>query len=222
MVRVLDFYNLKNMLIGGASELKKNIAIVNELNVFPVPDGDTGTNMLKTFEGGVKAVINLSQGGASELLSAFSSGAMLGARGNSGVILSEFIKGFAKEVKGESLTVQEIKSALNSGVKCAYDAVETPVEGTILTVIKKATEYVCSHVDDKADIIELLSKHFEIAQKTSARFIINSDAHSVGRVGDIKIVEEQLSRIEFPLHRIDNIDGRLPTFRFAEYKKNDK
>lgn len=166
MVKVLDVHALKNMLIGGASELKKNINVVNELNVFPVPDGDTGKNMYKTVEGGIKEISNFDGGSVSLLLKRFANGAMLGARGNSGVILSEFIKGFASAVDGDVLSVKDVKKAFNSGVTCAYNAVDNPVEGTILTVIKSATDYVCSSVSDEAYVEDLFTAHFESAEKT--------------------------------------------------------
>ena len=95
MDKILSVTSVKNMLIGGYNELNKNIKTINELNVFPVPDGDTGTNMLKTLSGGL-SMINSEFLSASEVVNAFSNGAVYGARGNSGVILSEFFKGFAK------------------------------------------------------------------------------------------------------------------------------
>lgn len=226
MVKVLDFNNLKNMLLGGASELKKNIAIVNELNVFPVPDGDTGTNMLKTVEGGIKVVYDLNGGGASQLLSAFYSGAMLGARGNSGVIFSEFIKGFAKEAKGEVLTVEDIKNCLNGGVKCAYNAVDNPVEGTILTVIKQATEYVCSCVSDEADIVELLIEHLKSAQKTLIQTkemlpqLKEADVVDSGGAGYVYILQGMLSaltgeEVAFTLDDVDNSTQKVDLSAFT-------
>ena len=83
---------LKNMLMGGVSYLKNNEKIVNELNVFPVPDGDTGLNMIKTLEGGLKLIYSLNTNSVSEVMSEFSKGALMGARGNSGVILSQILR----------------------------------------------------------------------------------------------------------------------------------
>ena len=201
MVKVLDVTALKNMLIGGAGELKKNVAVVNELNVFPVPDGDTGKNMYKTIEGGVKEISSFDGSSASLLLKRFYNGAMLGARGNSGVILSEFIKGFANATKSDELTVKDIKTALQGGVTCAYNAVDNPVEGTILTVIKSATDYVCSHVSDDAYIEDLFTAHFDSAEKTLIKTkemlpaLKEADVVDSGGAGYVYIIQGFLSAL---------------------------
>lgn len=137
--------DIKNMFLLGAKTLSSNVSTINELNVFPVPDGDTGNNMLLTIEGGVNKIINLETNKCCELISEFSKGAMLGARGNSGVILSQFFKGLANSLKGlETASIDDFINALSLGVTFAYNAVEKPVEGTILTVFKDSTNYVCS------------------------------------------------------------------------------
>lgn len=157
---------LKNMLIAGANELSANIKIVNELNVFPVPDGDTGFNMLKTLEGGIKNINSLSDASVSDVAKAFASGSLLGARGNSGVILSQIFKGIASGLDGVSeLTVEHLKTAFSSGVKCAYSSVQNPVEGTILTVFRLATEYACANVNGESSVEEFLSLHVNEASK---------------------------------------------------------
>ena len=169
MDKILSVTAVKNMLIGGYNELNKNIKTINELNVFPVPDGDTGTNMLKTLSGGL-SMINSEFLSASEVINAFSNGAVYGARGNSGVILSEFFKGFAKSLIGLELSVNTLKNAFISGYKCAYNAVETPVEGTILTVIREASDNACAY--DYDNVVEYLQKHLEFA-KISLKNTIN-------------------------------------------------
>ena len=166
MIKTIDVLTLKNLILGGASSLKKNIETVNSLNVFPVPDGDTGSNMYMTVEGGIKAINGFNTDDASLLIKTFARGAMFGARGNSGVILSEFFKGFSQSLNLKEITVKDIKSALENGVKFAYSAVENPVEGTILTVFKESTNYVLSSVLDDATIEDLLTALFESAEKS--------------------------------------------------------
>lgn len=163
----LDSKTFKNMLIAGANELNANIKIVNELNVFPVPDGDTGFNMLKTVEGGIKNISATEIATLSELASSFSRGALLGARGNSGVILSQIFKGIELGFQGlETASVKDLKNAFLSGVKLAYSSVQNPIEGTILTVFRVATEYAINTVSDNASIEEFFSAHINQASKT--------------------------------------------------------
>lgn len=166
IVNFIDAQTFKSMLIAGANELNANIKIVNELNVFPVPDGDTGFNMLKTVEGGIVKIKDYQGSSVSELASLFASGALLGARGNSGVILSQMFKGISNGLQGcENATVAELKQAFNEGVKCSYSAVQNPVEGTILTVFRMATEYACANVADDATVEDFIKTHVEEATK---------------------------------------------------------
>lgn len=120
---------------------------INNLNVFPIPDGDTGDNMLLTMSGGVQAIKEPEEdkGNLGEISGDISSGMLLGARGNSGVILSQFFFGISEGLKGlKEANIEQLGAAFRSGVKHAYDAVMQPVEGTILTVAKDATEYACN------------------------------------------------------------------------------
>ena len=128
---------LKALFAGGLSNLKQHKTEVDGLNVFPVPDGDTGTNMSMTLEGGEGAVRDTGFESVSDYMKAYSRGTLLGARGNSGVILSQFVKGFAGGVEGLcSITVAEFAKAFHMGVQKAYEAVLNPTEGTMLTVMK--------------------------------------------------------------------------------------
>lgn len=128
------------MLEEGAHVLEKNVKRVDALNVFPVPDGDTGTNMFLTMQTGVNEIKNQPTNHAGTLAKTFSKGLLMGARGNSGVILSQLFRGFSKAVEDkEELTVTELAKALEEGVNTAYKAVMKPVEGTILTVAKDAS-----------------------------------------------------------------------------------
>ena len=130
------------MMRAGANTLNKNAEKVNALNVFPVPDGDTGTNMSLTISSGVKEMEKVSTAEtAGELAQALAKGLLMGARGNSGVILSQLFRGFAKAVADkESIYPHQLADAFQQGVETAYQAVIKPVEGTILTVAREAAE----------------------------------------------------------------------------------
>ena len=130
---------LKKMMIAGANRLNENKHIVDALNVFPVPDGDTGTNMSLTALAAAKEGEKVNSLSVSEVAKAISNGALRGARGNSGVITSQILRGFAKGLQGlEEANTKEIAQALQQAVKTAYKAVMKPKEGTILTVAKGA------------------------------------------------------------------------------------
>ncbi|MGX7196258.1 DAK2 domain-containing protein [Enterococcus olivae] len=132
----------QEMVQAGADRLQKNAEFVNSLNVFPVPDGDTGTNMNLSMTSGAKAVADATSEKVGELANHLSKGLLMGARGNSGVILSQLFRGFAKQIPTvETLTAQDLAKAFTHGVETAYKAVMKPVEGTILTVARVAAEF---------------------------------------------------------------------------------
>ena len=134
------------MFLAGAKNLESKKEWINELNVFPVPDGDTGTNMSMTIMSAAKEVYALENPSMEQLAKAISSGSLRGARGNSGVILSRIFAGIADGLAGnETSDVQLLCRAFESGVKKAYGAVSAPVEGTMLTVFREAAEYVCAN-----------------------------------------------------------------------------
>ena len=131
----------KQLLINGAANLSANYKAVDALNVFPVPDGDTGTNMRMTIEAGANEIKNLEEKSIYEVAKKLSRGMLMGARGNSGVILSQFFRGIYKGLAGfKEVTAKEFGKAFLSGVDQAYHAVMKPVEGTILTVAKDASK----------------------------------------------------------------------------------
>src|SRR5690606_16793887 len=135
----------RKMVTNGAINLKNNHQEINHLNVFPVPDGDTGTNMQMTMMAGIKEVSALDSKSIVDISKILSRGLLMGARGNSGVILSQFFRGVYSEmakIKNGSATVDEFIAALVGGYQMAYRAVMTPVEGTILTVVREAAENV--------------------------------------------------------------------------------
>ena len=146
------------MLRGGASELHAKAEEVNKLNVFPVPDGDTGDNMSMTIESGVASLDNIDTDDLAEVLRVASRGMLLGARGNSGVILSQFFAGMAKGLENvETADAKKLAHALELGVKQAYTSVMTPTEGTILTVAREAVEYAVSRVNSRSTVQSLFS-----------------------------------------------------------------
>ncbi len=156
--KYLDGEMFANMVRGGAAQLRSNATVVNNLNVFPVPDGDTGDNMSMTIEGGVAAIEGLQTNNLADVTAKLSQGMLLGARGNSGVILSQFFagmtKGFAKHKRADA---QAVGVAMQSGVKQAYASVITPTEGTILTVAREAVEYAVSRLNKASTITSLFS-----------------------------------------------------------------
>lgn len=155
---VLDGELYCRLVRGGAASLRARANEVNSLNVFPVPDGDTGDNMSMTAEGGSAACGALSAAGAplsslGEVAKSVADGMLLGARGNSGVILSQFFSGIARGFgQLESADVHELAAALKAGVEQAYGAVMSPAEGTILTVCREGVEYAAERVDDASTI----------------------------------------------------------------------
>ena len=154
----LDGTLLSKMAHGGAAVLKNKAEEVNRLNVFPVPDGDTGVNMYRTIESGVAAFDRMDSDNLSEVMQALSHGMLLGARGNSGVILSQFFSGMAKGFENkEKADCRTIGTALETAVRQAYRAVLTPTEGTILTVAREAVEYAVSRITDESTITSLFA-----------------------------------------------------------------
>ena len=140
---MLDGILFARMVNSGAANLKAHAKEINDLNVFPIPDGDTGDNMLMTMMGGVHHDTS-SCDSLCEMADRVSSGMLLSARGNSGVILSQFFEGIKNGFTGlQTADTKEIGEAFRQGVKQAYSSVMTPTEGTILTVVREATEYAC-------------------------------------------------------------------------------
>ena len=152
-LRYLGGLLFAKMALGGARELRSNAEEVNKLNVFPVPDGDTGDNMSMTIESGVADIENTESDNLGEVMNALSHGMLLGARGNSGVILSQFFAGIAKGLNGVELAdPHTLGAALELGVKQAYATVMTPTEGTILTVMREAVEFAKSRITGNSTI----------------------------------------------------------------------
>ena len=154
IIDTIDGALLRDMFLAGASLLEKNRALVDSLNVFPVPDGDTGTNMSMTMQGAVKDLRSLPETvTVEEVMAKVSSGALRSARGNSGVILSQLFRGFYKAARGhEELDGVTFAAAMAEGTKAAYKAVMKPKEGTILTVSRMISEEVTRAVEEDPEI----------------------------------------------------------------------
>lgn len=149
--QTIDSELYRKMIISGAANLKKHANEINDLNVFPIPDGDTGDNMLLTVTGGANAEIS---GGIGTTARQIADGMLLSARGNSGVILSQFFDGIATYLDSENLSEagpEHMKHAVQEGVNHAYRAVLTPTEGTILTVVREASEYAYNQNSEFVD-----------------------------------------------------------------------
>nr|WP_231607267.1 DAK2 domain-containing protein [Fictibacillus sp. 18YEL24] len=147
------------MVLEGASNLTRNAAMVDALNVFPVPDGDTGTNMNLTITSGAKEVEKNTSNQIGAVASAFAKGLLMGARGNSGVILSQLFRGFSKSIEGkETINAAEFANAFDKGVETAYKAVMKPVEGTILTVAKDAAKKAVKEAKKSDDILYIMKE----------------------------------------------------------------
>lgn len=146
-----------DMIIQGAQNLSNNADLVDSLNVYPVPDGDTGTNMNLTMTSGREEVENNLSKNIGELGKTFSKGLLMGARGNSGVILSQLFRGFCKNIESESeINSKLLAESFQTGVETAYKAVMKPVEGTILTVVKDAAQAAIEKANNTEDCIELM------------------------------------------------------------------
>ncbi len=145
---VIDAPMFRAMIRSGAMDLQRHCDEVNNLNVFPVPDGDTGVNMFATLKGGVEAIESLASPSLGEGAKALSRGMLLAARGNSGVILSQFFAGLAQGLEPyDKVNVLQFAQAFDSGVKRAYEVVVRPVEGTILTVMREGGASAFAHID---------------------------------------------------------------------------
>lgn len=175
VIKTIDAKTLKNMFLAGAASIEAKKEIINELNVFPVPDGDTGTNMTLTIMSAVREVNNLSDPTVEELAKAISGGSLRGARGNSGVILSQLFRGFSKEIKDyREINVTVMTNAIQKAVETAYRAVMKPKEGTILTVARGGAEKAAELVSETEDLVYFTREviaHMEVVLKNTPELL---------------------------------------------------
>ena len=187
-IKFLGGLLFSKMAKGGAAELRSNSEKVNQLNVFPVPDGDTGDNMRMTIESGIAAIENLESDDLAEVMKVLSHGMLLGARGNSGVILSQFFAGTAKGFEGvEKADPAALGKALEMGVAQAYGSVMTPTEGTILTVAREAVEYAVSRINPESTVrtffADLVKEMYDSVERTPEILTVLKEADVVDSGG---------------------------------------
>ena len=168
-MKTIEVNTLTKMFLAGAKNLEAKKEWINELNVFPVPDGDTGTNMTLTIMSAASEVNSLSERTMETVAKAISSGSLRGARGNSGVILSQLLRGFTKGIKGyETLDVMTISNAFQKAVETAYKAVMKPKEGTILTVARGAADKAAELALEEEDLDVFFAGVIEEAERVLA------------------------------------------------------
>jgi DAK2 domain fusion protein YloV len=159
MHKPFDGIALKQLVEAGLTWLRTNHQLVNNLNVFPVPDGDTGTNMLLTMQAAYNEIANLGHHNAGQMAAAVAQGALMGARGNSGVILSQLWRGFARALQGkEVVDGAALAAAFAEGRDTAYKGVVRPIEGTILTVAKDSAIAAAAALKETSDPVEILRR----------------------------------------------------------------
>ncbi len=152
------------MIEAASAFLDQNAEFINSLNVFPVPDGDTGTNMSLSLDSGLKYVNESTSTEVGDLAQSLAKGLLMGARGNSGVILSQIFRGFSKDVAGKAeLSATDLADAFAAGAQTAYKAVMKPTEGTILTVIREAAKAARKTAARDDDIVAVLDATYEAA-----------------------------------------------------------
>lgn len=196
IVKTIDAKTFKKMFLAGAACIEAKKEYINELNVFPVPDGDTGTNMTLTIMSAVREVNSLNNPSIEELAKAISGGSLRGARGNSGVILSQLFRGFTKEIKEhDELNVTVITNGLMKAVETAYRAVMKPKEGTILTVAKGAAEKAAQLALETDDLVyfgqEVIAHMEKVLEQTPEMLPVLKEAGVVdsGGQGLLEIVK---------------------------------
>ncbi len=190
---VIDAALVQKMFLAGAKNLESKKEWINDLNVFPVPDGDTGTNMTLTIMSAAKEVSAIANPNMDSLSRAISSGSLRGARGNSGVILSQLFRGFTKEMAGlDVLTVEDIATACQRATETAYKAVMKPKEGTILTVAKgvadKAAEVAMETDDVEVALLAIIEYAEEVLAKTPEMLPVLKEAGVVDSGGQGLVV----------------------------------
>ena len=193
---------LQEMLISGANNLYNHYPEIDALNVFPVPDGDTGMNMNLTMASGAKEIQNRSDTDVHQIAVNFSKGLLMGARGNSGVITSQIFRGFAQALEGaKTINAELLADAFDNGSKVAYKAVMRPVEGTILTVVREASASLKNYVRSDTDVIDAF-KYFLSEAKASLKHtpellpvLKEVGVVDSGGAGLVKILEGMLSAL---------------------------
>ena len=170
MIQYIEGKMLRDMFVSGANNLQNHKELVDKLNVFPVPDGDTGTNMSLTISYAMKELAKVENDSITEIGKSLSKGSLMGARGNSGVILSQIIRGFSKSIEGkEQISTEDLAKAFKNGSDTAYKAVIKPIEGTILTVVRESGEYAIKAAQKEKVLLKFLEMVIDEANKSLER-----------------------------------------------------
>ena len=230
-VKRIDGILFEKMLVNGLNNLKQNETKINEMNVFPVPDGDTGSNMRMTLENGLRSAKTNANLGAYAV--ALSQGMLMGARGNSGVILSQIFKGFSENLRRCSIIdAKEFLEGFIAGYKCAYNAVIKPVEGTILTVAREGIEHIRDQIN-RGMYIDNFFSIYVLEMKKSLDYTPNilpclkeAGVLDSGGAGYILIIEGmykflQDEIINGEVLQDDSNAPKLDTAKFDEYSSFD-
>lgn len=215
-MKTITATEFKAMLVSGANNLTNHHHEIDALNVFPVPDGDTGTNMNLTFSAGVAELLKAHNGHVGELSKILSKGLLMGARGNSGVILSQIFRGFYQSVETKAeLSSLDLASAFVKGTEIAYKAVMRPVEGTILTVLRESADATFDYITTYPDknIIEVMDYLIQSAHQSLIRtpellpVLKEVGVVDSGGAGYVKILEGfKLGLLGTPVERLENIE----------------
>lgn len=170
MLKIADYEVLSRAFLSGANKLCNNKIILNDLNVFPVPDGDTGSNMSMTISAAAKDILANNYTTVDKTMSAIASASLRGARGNSGVILSQVFRGMSRRLTGlETVDARDVAEAFRGGVEAAYKAVMKPMEGTILSVARDAADAAIAALENSDDIVEIVRAATTEGQASLAR-----------------------------------------------------
>ncbi|NBI06874.1 DAK2 domain-containing protein [Senegalia massiliensis] len=227
-IEYLDSTIAKKAFINAANKLDKNKEVVNELNVFPVPDGDTGINMSLTMQSAIKHIRNNNADTIDEIAKAASSGSLMGARGNSGVILSQLLRGFSKGLRGkEKINVPILANAFKHATETAYKAVMKPIEGTILTVARESAEKAEELIGKEEDIISFLEQVIiageDALRRTPEMLDVLKKAGVVdaGGKGLIYILKGALEAISGKIVELSNEDFEKKEIQIHEAHDND-
>ena len=232
-IKKIDGALFKTLVLNGAANLKKNYQYIDSLNVFPVPDGDTGTNMKMTIEGGVSEIATFDEKSIYEMSKKLARGMLMGARGNSGVILSQLFRGFNKGCEEcVSLNAITLAKAFASGVTQAYKAVMKPVEGTILTVAREASEKMSLIANSKMTVEEFFDEYIAEAKNSLQRTpdllpqLKEANVVDSGGAGYICIIEGMRMALDGNMITDDSplqvMDTHIAQFSVNEDTKNDE
>lgn len=231
-MKTIDGQTLKMMFVSASNNLYNHYPEVDALNVFPVPDGDTGMNMNLTMTNGAKEVQNHDEASVYTIANIFAKGLLMGARGNSGVITSQIFRGFAQGLEGKNtINVNQFSEAFSNGAKVAYKAVIRPVEGTILTVVRESSAALKEKASSFSDFVEalefLVSEAKDSLKRTPDLLPVLKEVGVVdsGGAGLVKILEGMLSFVKGKfVERKEGLseDTAKPQSPIADMDKDDE